>query len=47
MPEYFLNCLPENQVVLPTFSSGFFFGPKKAISTILRGGGGGGGGCGA
>ena len=39
LPEYFIHCLPENQVVLPEYYTIFFFCPKMAIWKILGGGG--------
>ena len=42
LPEYFMHCLPENQVVLPEYYMIFFFCPKIAIWKITGEGGGGG-----
>ena len=37
LPEYFLHCLPEYQVVLPEYYMIYFFGPNMAILKILGG----------
>ena len=40
LPEYFIHCLPENEVVLPEYYMYMIFCPKMAIWNILGGGGG-------